>query len=138
MEWQFEVLGKPQGKGRPRITTRGKFAHAYTPKRTVEYEEHVRQSFLKEYPVALVTEKPLQLNIHCYFEPPSSFNRVQKVNAVFGTIRHTSKPDIDNVIKSVTDALTGILYKDDSQIIRLFAVKEYRTVAKVVVEVVEV
>ena len=36
----FRVEGEPIGKGRPRVTARGgKFAHAYTPKKTKDYED---------------------------------------------------------------------------------------------------
>ena len=39
--------------------------------------------------------------------------------------RPTKKPDIDNVIKIITDALNGIAYDDDAQIVSLSATKFY-------------
>ena len=38
---------------------------------------------------------------------------------------HVTKPDSDNLIKFVCDALNGVFYKDDSQITRIQAVKVY-------------
>lgn len=35
------------------------------------------------------------------------------------------KPDIDNVIKIILDALNGIAYKDDCQVVEVIAVKKY-------------
>jgi Holliday junction resolvase RusA-like endonuclease len=37
----------------------------------------------------------------------------------------TSRPDIDNLYKSVTDAMNGIVYCDDSQITRALMRKQY-------------
>ena len=42
-----------------------------------------------------------------------------------GKIRPTKKPDCDNCIKSITDALNGIAYIDDSQIVSIECEKWY-------------
>ena len=39
--------------------------------------------------------------------------------------RHKKKPDLDNLAKSVLDCLSGLLYKDDSQIYSLKLFKRY-------------
>lgn len=41
--------------------------------------------------------------------------------------RDTTKPDIDNVLKAVLDALNGVAYKDDSQVVEVRVVKHDRT-----------
>lgn len=38
---------------------------------------------------------------------------------------HTSKPDLDKLVRCVKDALTGIAWKDDSQVSAVFARKFY-------------
>lgn len=38
---------------------------------------------------------------------------------------HTKRPDLDKLIRGATDALTGIVYKDDSQIVSVLATKNY-------------
>ena len=40
-------------------------------------------------------------------------------------VHHIKKPDCDNLIKAAKDALKGICYKDDSQIIEIYAIKKY-------------
>jgi len=40
-------------------------------------------------------------------------------------VYHTKKPDIDNLAKAVKDALKGIIYKDDSQIVEAYLSKQY-------------
>lgn len=37
--------------------------------------------------------------------------------------RHTQKPDIDNLIKTTKDSLKGIVWRDDSQVAEIDAVK---------------
>lgn len=40
---------------------------------------------------------------------------------------HVSKPDLDKLARAILDALTGILYRDDSQVVRIVASKRYAT-----------
>jgi Holliday junction resolvase RusA-like endonuclease len=40
-------------------------------------------------------------------------------------VQHIKKPDLDNFVKAVKDALKGLVYRDDSQIVRLAASKDY-------------
>jgi crossover junction endodeoxyribonuclease RusA len=41
------------------------------------------------------------------------------------TSQHLKKPDIDKLARAVLDALTGILFVDDSEVIRLTVKKQY-------------
>lgn len=50
----------------------------------------------------------------------------------------TGRPDIDNYIKFYLDVLNGIAYKDDSQIVKIKAVKMYSSPAKTVIELTEI
>jgi Holliday junction resolvase RusA-like endonuclease len=40
-------------------------------------------------------------------------------------MRPVTKPDVDNLAKSVLDAINGVAYKDDNQIVDLVARKVY-------------
>ena len=42
-----------------------------------------------------------------------------------GTLKHTKKPDLDNLGKAVLDALNEIAFTDDSHITKLTLVKRY-------------
>ena len=46
---KFRVDGKAIGKGRPKVAVRGKFAHAYTPEPTVNYENLIKITYKKYY-----------------------------------------------------------------------------------------
>jgi Holliday junction resolvase RusA-like endonuclease len=52
-------------------------------------------------------------------------------------MNHTGRPDIDNLLKFVMDALNGVFYKDDSQICQVFTLKQYNTRPGTLVEIVE-
>ena len=47
------------------------------------------------------------------------------------------KPDLDNVVKAVLDALNGVVYRDDAQVVNLVATKRYATEPRVEVYVFE-
>ena len=55
-----------------------------------------------------------------------------------GEILPQKKPDIDNVVKIIMDALNGAAYKDDKQVVSVFESKFYDDDPKVIVEVEQV
>ena len=109
----FIVPGPPVAKGRPRV---GKYG-TYTPDKTVNYENLVQFSYLEKYKQAHLLEGPLKLTIDFDFPIPKSTSKKNRELMLLGEIRPTKKPDLDNCMKIITDALNGIAYKDDSQIV---------------------
>ena len=59
------------------------------------------------------------------FLPPKSASKRKKVEMLEGKIYPTKKPDIDNILKVVLDALNGLAYRDDSQVISCTVLKTY-------------
>jgi len=119
------IEGEPIGKGRPRVTSRGSFAHAYTPIRTKNYEKLIQNTFLSNYTYEDILQGPIEANLTAYFSIPSSVPKKKKSILLNNYEKHTKKPDIDNVIKSVFDALNNLAFVDDSNIIKLTANKLY-------------
>ena len=107
------IPGEPVSKGRPRMTKRG---HTYTPKRTVDYERMVQTLFHSEYG-SPKPEGPILLRLDLYFGIPKSRSKATRKRMQQGLERPCKRPDIDNCMKAVCDALNGIAYKDDSQIV---------------------
>ena len=66
-------------------------------------------------------ETSVAISIEFFFEIPSSWSKKKKEAAGW----HTSKPDIDNLIKGVLDGLNGVAYKDDMQVVKISARKQY-------------
>lgn len=112
----FIVMGTPKAKGRPKFSHAGKFAKAYTPKETVDYENLVRLEYERQCEGLFFAEEPLRAYVKAYFPIPKSTSKKKKEMMQNGKIYHTKKPDGDNVLKIIFDALNEIAYKDDSQI----------------------
>lgn len=121
MKYFIKVPGIPVGKGRPRMTVRGGHATAYTPEKTVRYENLVRTTFVKEYPFAVPLDVPVKVFIGAEFPIPKSWSKKKKASAKYVT----KKPDIDNIIKSVFDGLNGVAWTDDALVTVLEAGKRY-------------
>jgi Holliday junction resolvase RusA-like endonuclease len=130
----FVVKGEPVAKGRPRVSKFG----TYTPTKTVNYENWVKQSFCMAYKSHEPTEQPLKVCVIAYFSIPKSKSQKVKLQMLKGRIRPAKKPDIDNVIKSITDALNALAYKDDSQIVEMSAKKYYSDEPRVEISIEEV
>jgi len=59
----------------------------------------------------------LALDLRAVFEIPASWSQRKKDRALLGEIRPTVKPDMDNIIKGICDAMNKIVYGDDAQIV---------------------
>ena len=118
---KFFIPGNPVSKGRPKFAVRGGFARAYTPSKTRDYESIVAKYGLEA--IAKPLEGPLCVDLNFALPIPASTSK--KLAKTLLNTPHQKKPDLDNLIKSVTDGLNGIAYFDDSQIAELRARKIY-------------
>lgn len=124
MKIQFTIPGNPVPKARPRVTRSG---HAYTPKKTAEYEKLVKVYAIKTMDEHGLkpTGEAIRLDVQAFFQIPKSWSLSKKKNAAYGVLKPIGRPDADNCIKAVQDAMNGIVYKDDSQIVELIGGKHY-------------
>ncbi len=137
---QFTVYGTPVGKGRPKFSTFNGYATAYTPAKTVNYENLVRLSVQQQQRGLKPFDKdvPLQADIIAYFPIPKSTSMKRKKMMLEGKIRPTKKVDIDNCMKIIFDALNKIAYYDDAQIVSTRCEKYYSDNPRVIVRISEV
>ncbi len=136
---EFDIEGEPIGKARPRHRQTAGKSITYTPKKTLEYEEKVRNSFLsKNKGVKFGNKSQIGVIITSYFKIPK--NKAKRVRELMlaGIIKPTKKPDIDNIAKIICDGLNGVAYKDDAQIIYLAVMKRYAEEGSVRVKMWEV
>lgn len=127
----FTVPGDPVPQPRARITTRGKFAHAYTPK---SHPVHGYRSSLAAAARAaglIQTGKPLSVVIDAVFERPKSHMNKASVKATAPVL---PRPDVDNVAKAVLDSLQDVM-GDDTMVARLVVEKSYGEEARTTVRV---
>lgn len=129
---EFEVIGAPVGKRRPKFSTVHGYAQAIKPKEDVIYENLVKLSFQQAKPSDYnLFDKAVKMTISACFAIPKSFSKKKQKEALEGTIRPLTKPDADNIAKIICDALNDIAYKDDTQIIELTITKRYASEPKV-------
>ena len=130
------VPGPPQGKGRARSTTvNGKTFH-YTPDKTRTYEGMIRTQAIEEMGIRAVTTQPIALKLVINYPIPVSWPKWKLQAAFDGEIVPTTKPDADNVVKAIKDALNGVVWKDDCQVTQMEVSKIYSESPGVLVEVV--
>lgn len=135
---QFEVLGEPQGKQRPRFKNLNSKVITYTPSKTAQYENLVKASYRQVSDNKFQKGTPLELTILAFFGVPKSASRVKHRQMVYKEILPTKKPDSDNIIKIICDALNGLAYEDDSQVCRVLFDKSYAETPKVKIEIREI
>jgi len=112
MKLTFDI--NPVAKGRARVTTRGGFAHAYTPAKTRSFERTL-QILAREQWTQPALSGALYVAINFYMPV--------KNKKLWGKY-HDKKPDLDNLVKTM-DALNSLVWNDDGQIAKLEATKFY-------------
>ena len=138
MVLKFRIPGKVIAKQSFRYTKDG---NKYTDKEVTSYANWVRLCFQQALPAHLPSvyfEKPLKIHIRAFFEIPKSYSNFKRAKCLTGEIRPTVKPDTDNISKNIKDALNGIAYPDDKQIVSETVEKFYAENAFAVVEIQEI
>lgn len=111
---KFTVFGHLRGKGRPRFISKP-YPRAYTSRDDLEYEKQIREAYLAAGGEML--DGPVMISLYMQRPLPKSASK----SLLYEEDVH--KPDIDNCIKSVMDALNGAAYMDDAQVISVMAYK---------------
>ncbi len=109
---KFTIPIEPVPKARARLGRQGVF----TPRATVKFENDV-MLFAKAHAPEILWQGPVGVVLKFYIKKPlkPKFN----LPAV--------RPDIDNYIKAVLDALNGVIWHDDGCVCGLTAMKWYAT-----------
>ncbi len=111
----LHIPGRPVGKGRARSNR--KTGHHYTPAATVSAEQRIQGAWIAAGRPTL-GDGAIQLRVTLWVDRPKAhFKRDGSLSAE-GKRRPIPlvKPDTDNAVKLVMDALNGMAYKDDVQI----------------------
>lgn len=119
------IPGAPVPKGRPRFVRRGRLTVAITPKETERYETTCRWYMKKAMGSRAPLDGAVVIEIAFSMPIPQSWSQRKKDHAMLGSVLPTSKPDLDNLQKSLCDAGNGILYTDDARIVGLRVTKRY-------------
>lgn len=134
----FTIPGNAVGKGRARAgILRGKggkpittangqpiITH-HTPEATRTFESLVKDIAAQRMGTGEIITRPIQMQITVYVAIPQGWPTWKREAATRQEIGATTKPDLDNVEKAIKDALNGVVYVDDVQVIGCDKVKLY-------------
>ena len=135
MRFEFDI--EPVEQARPRATRMGKGIRLYDPKKVTIFKRQLgmlaRQQMLDRGMKPF--DGPLEVRMGFYRPVQASLSQKERARRLLGVHRPTVKPDLDNYIKSASDALNGIIWEDDNLIVSLQAEKFYSERPHLVVEI---
>lgn len=124
----FEIHGAPE----PQKQTRHGKGHCYDPsKKRKEQIQWQVKAFAPKEPL----RGPISLSLHFVMPIPKSTSAVRKRHMINNTLMHVIRPDLDNLGYLVTNAMKGIIYADDSQIVELNQIKRYGDLPRTIVQI---
>jgi Holliday junction resolvase RusA-like endonuclease len=115
----------PQGKARPWRNRRQ--GRTFTAPQTRSYETALQWEAKIAMAGRVLMDGPIEFKVIALMPVPKSWSQKKRAEALMHKINPTSKPDWDNLGKAAADALNGIVYKDDAQIVRGSVEKWYST-----------
>lgn len=130
----FIVPGIPQGKGRARATRTGRM---YTPAKTASYEGLIAMCGREAMVGRPLMLGPVVLAVRVLSPIPASWSQRKRLQAIREELLPTTKPDADNVLKAIGDGLNGVVWRDDSQLVRVVISKLYAETPGVSVQATE-
>jgi Holliday junction resolvase RusA-like endonuclease len=101
----IELAGEPRGKGRPRFVRNGM---TYTPAATRKYEAALRYAAQEAMAGRPPLVGPISIIVTAVFPIPTSWSKRKPEAALAGELPHVSKPEIDNLIKSIDGSITFV------------------------------
>lgn len=119
--YHLTIFGVPKGKPRPRFVG----WHTYSP--STAYELELGTEFRRQNPGAEPMPKgvPVKVDVIAFFPIPQRATKAQRDGMRSGQILPTRKPDADNILKLVLDALNGMAWHDDAQVVDVSCKKLY-------------
>ena len=113
----IEMAGPPRGKGAGRAAvTQDGHAHVYTDAKTRSYESQLRFAAQQQMGENRPTAQPIAVHIDVRLGVPASWSKKKRALALAGSVAASVRPDCNNFSKAL-DALNGIVWVDDKQIV---------------------
>lgn len=129
------IPGIPVAKGRPRITSAGRYPRAYTPEKTRRYEDMIRCAACERMNGEAPLDEPVRVSVTAYIPPPKSMSAKRRRLAIDGAIKPTTRPDCDNYAKAALDGCNAVVFRDDSLVTDLCARKRYSERPRLVITI---
>lgn len=128
----FDIEPTPQL--RPRVSSLGGYVRVYDPPKVKNFNNLLRSLAVNQYarPPLL---GPLSVSLTFYRPVQSSISKTERERRLTNQSKPVVKPDTDNYIKATLDALNGILWHDDAQIVKITGEKRYSDHPRITVSV---
>lgn len=126
MNLSFFAVGIPKAQPRVKAFVRGGHAGVYTPDSAEAWKQEVRRQAIANAPESVMTGV-VRIQLDFFLPRPKTHLDRHGVPKPKSPVWHCKKPDLDNLIKAVTDAITDTqkVWLDDSQIWEITATKTY-------------
>lgn len=131
MTLAFTVAGRPQPKGSTRAIPYQRLGEARLRVRVTSDNRQVKpwqasvalaaQLAIRTARPAIVTPAGGPMRLAAVFQ----FARPQRLSARRAVPAHVVKPDLDKLLRGLCDALTGVVWFDDAQVVEITATKTY-------------
>jgi Holliday junction resolvase RusA-like endonuclease len=121
---RFFVPGEPVAQGRPRMTTVCGHPTAYDPAKSRDYKQMARVFAQEAVQGKPLLDEAVALKVVVLRSIPRSFSKKKQKACQNGAICPTSKPDLDNFLKAIKDAMTGVVWRDDSLVVEYLGCKK--------------
>lgn len=118
----FDIEPTPQL--RPRVSSRGGYVRVYDPPKVKNFKNLLRSLADDQYARPPLIG-PLSVSLTFYRPVQKSISKTERKRRLSNQSKPVVKPDTDNYIKSTLDALNGVLWHDDSQIVKITGEKRY-------------
>ena len=131
------IPGGPIGKQRARTfyDPRVHRVVSKTPRKTVTQESFIKAVFAQKYPGHVPLEGPLEMDLLIYFPIVKSASKKRQADMLAGRELPTKKPDSKNILGLAEDALNGLAYVDDCQIVSHMIAKRYAKAPRIEINV---
>lgn len=128
----FEIEPTPQL--RPRVSSRGGYVRVYDPPKVKNFKRVLRSLADDQYSRPPLIG-PLSVSLTFYRPVQKSISQSERERRLSNRSKPVVKPDTDNYIKATLDALNGVLWHDDSQIVKISGEKRYGETGKIIISV---
>jgi Holliday junction resolvase RusA-like endonuclease len=118
---QFTIPGEPRGKGRPRFSR--KSGRAYTDSKTESYEALAATAAHLALRGRDPIETPINVQVTVRLTPTASTSKKARAAMMAGETPCLGRFDLDNIVKAVLDGCNKIAFRDDRQIVEIYARK---------------
>jgi len=125
--WSFTVKGEPQPKGSARAFVRNGRAIVTSDNPGVRRWEETIRFVLQDWPHGILTGPVSLVMVFTLVRPAS----VSPKRRPFPTVR----PDVDKLARAGLDAMSGVVFSDDAQVIEALVGKVYGEVPGLACEV---